>query len=128
MWLNDQVRNSEVFLKLSSYAQDLINKTEKVIKSAQELVVSLDDISEAAVSQRELSTIIYELKALVNALDLIFLNPSAAYAYAATLFKKKDKHYDTLQALMINVGHALDEKFYANTHRDRKSTRLNSSH
>ena len=116
LWLNDQVRNSEVFLKLSSYAQDLINKTEKVIKSAQELVVSLDDISEAAVSQRELSTIIYELKALVNALDLIFLNPSAAYAYAATLFKKKDKHYDTLQALMINVGHALDEKFYANTH------------
>ncbi len=116
LWLNDQIRASDTFANLASHGQVFYEQGERMLKKLTELIAVLDDIPAAAAVQRELSTMVLDIKGLMQATEIILLNPNPAYAYSATLFKKKDKPYDVLQALLLNVGAALDERFYAHTH------------
>lgn len=115
IWLNDDVRGSEHFAALASHASAYYDAAEKFVKAGQELVVALEDIEHAAVPQRELASLVVETKDFMTAAEVIFFNPSERYAYAARLSKKPDNPNDLLQALLVNVGLELNERFFERT-------------
>lgn len=127
IWINEEVKTTTIFAALASYAQELIDRSEKLIGCCQNLVGFLDDFENAAVIQREIAAVAIELKEIINAAHTIFVNPTDAYVYSATLSKKSAEKAskgplgrDTntrnlIEALPFNVGVELNETLYANT-------------
>lgn len=116
VWINAEVRQSQVFGDVALIAHDLIESADKLIKTTQDLVGYLEGIDEAAVSQRELASLAYDLKAVRNAAEIIFEKAPENYAYQATIHRKKDRKVDTASALLLDVGEKMNETFYATTH------------
>ena len=116
LWINAEMRRSGVFQALTGLARTLIETAEKLVAACQELVGYLEDAQGAAAIQREIAATAYELKDLIAAADTIFVNPSDAYVYAATLARKPDRGGNVLTAQLYNVGAKLDETLYVNTH------------
>ncbi len=116
LWINDDIRSSATFADVRQKALALREGAEKLIASCQNLVAYLDDLENAAAVQREIASLCLDLKAQVNAIELIIVSPSDMNAFAATLSKKKDRYNDKLEALPMNVGETLNETLYARTH------------
>lgn len=116
LWINDEVRRTEKFRNLSVLAKELTEAIDKLITCNTEVVAYLEGIEGAAALSREISALTYDLKEQLNACEVIFSEPSPTYAYAATLFRKRDRISDVLSALMVNIGQKLDETFFATTH------------
>lgn len=115
LWLNDDIRASATFDALRTTAKAAQSAAEKLITSSQELVGYLENIEGAAEPQREIASVAMDLRDLVGAIEVIFGPKSDSYAYAAELCKKKDKQTDKLEALIVNVGAALEDKLYSQT-------------
>ena len=116
IWINGDVRKSGVFSDVAACVAELVEKADKLIKEASDLVAYLEGVDEAALSQREIASCVMELRDLRNAAELIFSVSPDTYAYQATLNRKKDRHADKVQALLLDVGDKLNETFYAQTH------------
>lgn len=116
LWLNDDIRRSVTFLDVRQKGEGLRESAEKLISACQNLVAYMEEIEGLAAIQNEIASLAISLKDQVNAVDLILANKDAAYAYAATLHKKKDRLVDSLEALPINVGEKLNETLYTRTH------------
>lgn len=115
IWINGEVRHSQVFSDVAACVASLVENTDKLIKAASELVAYLEGIDEAAVSQREISSTIMTLRDIRNAAESVFETPSESYAYQATLNRKKDRHTDSAKALLLDIGDKLNETFYTTT-------------
>ncbi len=127
VWINDEVKTTTIFAALASYAQEMVDRSEKLIGCCQNLVGFLDDFENAAVIQREIAAVAIELKEIINAANTIFVNPTDAYVYSATLSKKSAEKAgkgllgrdmntrNVIEALPFNVGVELNETLYANT-------------
>ena len=89
---------------------------EKLVTPCQELVGYLEDVDGAADVQREIASLAMELKDQIRAVELILVQAPDGYAYAASLCRKSDKATDKLEALLLNVGDAMNETLYARTH------------
>ncbi|WP_139651400.1 helicase C-terminal domain-containing protein [Raoultibacter phocaeensis] len=116
LWINDQIRASDTFATLCSYARIFTDKAEKLVKACQDLVAYLEDLDEAAELQREIASTAISLKEMMNAAETILFTAPPTYAYAATLSKKSERVAENLQALLIDVGDKMNETLYANTH------------
>ena len=116
VWVNADVRKTEKFRDVAATAGVLIDQSDKLVKASQDLVAYLEGIDEAAVAQREVASVAMELRDIRNAAELIFQTAPEAYAYQATLYRKKDRRADRLQALMLDVGDKMNESFYAQSH------------
>lgn len=116
LWLNEDIRRSERFRAIAERGDLMCSEAEKLVLACQDLVAFLEDFDQAAAVQREIASIAMSLKDLMHAAEVIFGPPSDAYAYAATLSRKKDRQAEKLQALVMNVGSELGETLYARTH------------
>lgn len=116
LWLNDQIRSSSVFSGLRSSEQLLVKAADELIDTSQRLVAFLEDVPEAAVAQREIATIVLELKDMRQAAELIFEKQDSAFAYQASLNRKKDRFEDSFEALPLDIGLSMNETLYARTH------------
>ena len=116
IWINTEVRSSQVFADVAACAVELVESADKLIKAASDLVAYLEGIDEAAVAQREMASCTMELRELRNATELIFAQAPETYAYQATLNRKKDRHTDKVQALLLDVGDKMNETLYTTTH------------
>lgn len=116
LWINDDVRGSATFTHIVALGRVMSEAAEKLVTRSQELVGYLEDLEGAAEIQREIASVAMELKEQLNAADIILAKAPETYAYAATLNRKKDKVAEKLQALLINVGEAMNETLFARTH------------
>ena len=116
VWVNSETRKNGVFRDVALTATALITASDKLVKAAQDLVAYLEGIDEAAVAQREIASVALELRDIRNAAELFFSLAPENYAYQATLFRKKDRRTDRMQALLLDVGDKMNEGFYASTH------------
>lgn len=116
LWLNDEIRSSTLFRTLADHGRAMAEAAEKLVTVCQELVGYLDDAEGAAVVQREIAAIAIELKDIIRAVEIICVQCPEQYVYAATLSRKNDRPRNKLEALLLNVGHTLNETLYANTH------------
>lgn len=116
LWINDEVRRSETLGTVREHGTVMREAAEKLVSACQELVAYLEDVEGAADIQRELAACAIDLKELASACEVVLDIAPDGFAYSATLCRKKDKPVDKLQALMINVGEALQETLYARTH------------
>ena len=57
-----------------------------------------------------------ERRDLRNAAEVIYGDPSDRYVYQAVVSHKKDRFNDAVQALLLDVGEPMNERFYARTH------------
>ena len=115
LWVNDDIRRSDVFARLKGYGAALREAAEKLVTACQELVGYLEDVEGAADVQRELAATAMDLKDLISASEVILEVAPEGFAYSATLCRKRDKAVEKLQALMVNVGEALGETLYVRT-------------
>ena len=116
VWINADVRRTQVFCDVAGCVSELIEASDRLIKTSSDVVAFLEDINEAAVAQRELASCTMELRDLRNAAELIFQLVPENYAYQATLLKKKDRLSDCVSALLLDVGEKMNETLYARTH------------
>ena len=116
IWINSDVRQTQVFADVAASAHELIESTDKLIHAVQDLVAYLEGIDEAAVAQRELASVAYDLRGVRNAAEVIFELAPETYAFQAHIHRKKDKHGDDASALLLDVGEKMNETFYAQTH------------
>lgn len=116
LWVNDDIRSSVTFGDVKLKASAMREAAEKLVKAAQDLVAYLEGIDGAVSSQAEIASVAISLKEQINAIEVILEAPSDAYAYAATLNKKKDKVAEKLSALPVSVGERLNDTLFANTH------------
>ena len=116
LWINDDIRKSATFGDVAEKGSALRETAEKLIVACQNLVAYLEDIEDAAAVQREIASIAIDLKEQVSAVELILENPGEAFAYSATLCRKKDRVAEKLEGLPVNVGAKLNETLYASTH------------
>ena len=115
LWLNDDIRQSYTFAALVSYGRVMCDAAEHLVKSSQELVGYLEGVEGAAALQREIASTAMTLKEVVNAAEVILFDGSPLYAYAAHLSRKKQSP-ERLEALMLDVGDAMNENFFARVH------------
>ena len=116
VWISDSVRRSEVFRASSKLGKSTGAAAESLVTACQEVVGFLDNVRGAEQQQRDIATIAAELKDQINAIEVIFGEPSESYAYSATLSRKKDFVGEKLQAIPLNVGERFNETLYARTH------------
>ena len=116
LWVNDAVRQTEQFGMVAEYAHVFVESADKLITACQELVAYLEDVEGVANAQRDVAAVAYELKDARNAAELFFEAATDAFVCQATLEKKKERHGDTLEALLLDVGDELNERLYATTH------------
>ena len=116
LWINEEVRRSAVFSEVAERGAAMSEAAEKLAHACVELVGFLEGVEGAAVSQRELASLAAELKDQINAIDVILVRPSEAYAYSATLCRRKDRAAEKLEALPVDVGQRLNETLFARTH------------
>lgn len=116
LWISQDIRRSSVFKALSEYGYRMRESAEKLIAACQELVAFMEEIDGVAEVQREIASCAIELKEAVSAEEVIFDIAPEGFAYSATLCRKKDRPAERLEALMVNVGEALDETLYEKTH------------
>ena len=115
IWINGDVRGTRVFNDVASCALDFVEKCDQLIKALQEIVGYLEGVDAAAVSQRELAVLAYDLKGARNAAELIFQTASESYVYQATVHRKKDRFVDKVKASLLDVGEKMNETFYTQT-------------
>ena len=124
LWINQGVRTSPQFKALETYASDMVEKGEKLVTTAQEIVALMDDFKGVGFAQREIASFALELKEVVTSTNAIFLNPSELYVYSVTLNRREGKgarakqpgsNKTVFHAQLYNVGQELDETLYANT-------------
>ena len=116
LWVNGDIRSSATFTDVVEKGRAMADCAEKLVTACQEIVAYLEDADGAAVIQREIASIALELKDILKAAEVILFSAPESYVYAATLSRKGDRPVDKLEALLYNVGAALDETLYANTH------------
>lgn len=114
LWINEEVRSTQVFKDLAALAVDLKEASERLVTASQELVGFLEGFDGVAVIQREIAAVAIELKELIQALDAIFVWPTDEYVYSATLYRRSERTNNLIEALLYNVGTRLDETLYAN--------------
>ena len=116
VWINGEVRESQTFADVASSANELIEASDRLIAACQDVVAYLEGIDEAAVAQREIASCTMELRDLRNAAELVFSVAPQNYAYQAALFRKKDRHTDRAEALLLDVGDMMNETLFVRTH------------
>ena len=116
IWVNKEVRQSALFGDLVLVADELVQATDKLIGCISDIVAYLEGIDEAAVSQRELASLAFDLKALRNAVEIVFMHAPESYAYQAVIHRKKDRYTDKISALLLDVGEKMNELFFSTTH------------
>lgn len=115
LWLNEDIRSSYTFAALASYGRIMCDASERLVKSAQELVGYLEGVEGSAAIQREIASTAVSLKDLISAAEVILFDTSPMYAYAAHL-SKKNLGNERLEALMLDVGDAMNESFFSRIH------------
>lgn len=113
LWISADIRKSSVFQTLAGYGRTMRKASEKLIRACQDLVAFLEEIEGAADAQREIAAAALELKEAAAAEEVIFDVAPEGFAYSATLCRKKDRAAETMEALLINVGNALNETLYS---------------
>ena len=116
IWINGDVRKTQVFNDVCIVVHELVEASDKLIKATQDLVAYLEGIDEAAVAQREIAAVAMELRDLRNAAELIFETAPDNYAYQAALNRKKDRQTDSVEALLLDVGDKMNETLFTSTH------------
>lgn len=119
VWINDEVRSSYSFKNLCDLAHVLCDAAENLIKACQGMVSLMEDIPAAASAQRDIASVALSLKDQIGACETILFEGPDTYAYSAHLIKHpggRFKGYESLEALMMNVGAEMNETLYARTH------------
>ena len=116
IWLNADVRHSQKFNDVAAIVLQLVEASDKLIAKASDVVAYLEGIEEAAAAQREIASCVMDAREIRNAAELIFQLVPDNYVYQATLFKKKDRLQDSVQALLLDVGDKMNETLYTRTH------------
>lgn len=116
LWVNPGVRNSATFQALAGLGKTMCEDMEKLIAASQNMVAFLDDFDEASAVQRDIASMAMSLKEMLGAAEVVLGPASDGYAYSATLSRRKDRVCERLEALLLNVGAALQDKMYSQTH------------
>ena len=115
LWINQDVRNHEAFLALKSYASVFSQTAEKLLNAASELVAFLEDVDGMEGAQREVATVVIDVKEILSSVERIFDTTDDRYVYSAVLSRRPEHISEVLTAELVDVGSMLEETLYQDT-------------
>ena len=110
VWIDEDMRNTDEWAAIEAACAKLSPTLEETINTLESAYDAL--ASEGGQLGFELTDPIRRLKAIVDSLRLIVLEPDDAYVYSAELFRGKRRASDTLQAQMLSIAPSLIDKWY----------------
>ena len=116
VWINQEVRESDQFNALYKLAKDWYESAENLVTESSKVLAYLEDFKSFAVTTREISAFVVDIKEVMNSCDVIFFNNSDKYVYSAFLNRKKTIKQDKLTAELYSVSEVLNEQLYAKAH------------
>lgn len=72
----------------------------------------MENYKSTEVSQIELASFVFEVKEIIDALDIIFFNRDESYVYSATVNLRGDTSREYIGAELVSVSKALNESLY----------------
>ena len=115
LWINDHVRTAEQFAFLRALGKTFRESAERVVTSANELLAYLEGVDGVADCQREIATIVIDIKEMIQTSELILEKDDSRFVYSAKLSRKPERVAESLQAQIVDIGQALNETLYEHT-------------
>lgn len=112
IWINEDIRSSYTYKDVREKGLALCDATERFVARSQDVVAYLDELDGCEGVQRELASVVLDLKCVISICDILFVHTSDRYVYSAFLNRKDDKGTDKLEAQLFNVGGYLDDVLY----------------
>ena len=115
LWINDRVRGEEQFAALRGFGKSFCEAAERVVTAANELIAYLEGVDGVADCQREIATMVIDIKEMLQASELILEKDDPRFVYSAKLSRKPERVAEILQAQIVDIGQALNETLYEHT-------------
>ncbi len=115
LWLNDDIRASEVFAGVKSAAKSLYDTLEKTIATSRDIVAFLESIDVTSSEQREIALVALELKELYEALETIFFTNATNKVHSVKLSRTKNRLNEVFTAQPLDLGQNFNETLYQET-------------
>ena len=115
LWINDAVRADERFQALRGFAKTFREEAERLVSISNELIAFLEGVDGVADCQRDIATVVIDVKEMCQAAELIMEQADPRFVYSAKLSRKPERVAETLEAQIVDVGQTLNETLYENT-------------
>lgn len=115
LWLNDEVRSSEVYRGVVSRAHALYDILEKLIRATRDIVAYAEQMEDSSSAQRELALVALELRELYETLDIMFFHENENNVYSVRLNRTKGSLDEEFSVQPLDLGASLNESLYAET-------------
>lgn len=115
LWLNDDVRSSEVYRGVVSRARALYDILEKLIRATRDIVAYAEQMEDSSSAQRELALVALELRELYETLDIMFFHENENNVYSVRLNRTKGSLDEEFSVQPLDLGASLNESLYAET-------------
>lgn len=115
LWINEKVRTTPQFACVREYGKQFQESAERLVKASSELVAFLEGVDGVADIQRDIATVVIDAKSMLQACNLILDKRDEGYVYSAKLSRKPERVSECLEALIIDIGAALNETLYEKT-------------
>ena len=115
LWLNDDIRSSEVYRGVVSRARALYDILEKLIRATRDIVAYAEQMEDSSSAQRELALVALELRELYETLDIMFFHENENNVYSVRLNRTKGSLDEEFTVQPLDLGASLNESLYAET-------------
>lgn len=115
LWLNDEIRSSEVYRGVVSRARALYDILEKLIRATRDIVAYAEQMEDSSSAQRELALVALELRELYETLDIMFFHENENNVYSVRLNRTKGSLDEEFSVQPLDLGASLNESLYAET-------------
>lgn len=115
LWLNDDIRSSEVCRGVVSRARALYDILEKLIRATRDIVAYAEQMEDSSSAQRELALVALELRELYETLDIMFFHENENNVYSVRLNRTKGNLDEEFSVQPLDLGASLNESLYAET-------------
>ena len=114
-WIDDCARAKQQFVSLRAFGKTFREAAERVVTAANELIAYLEGVDGVADCQREIATIVIDIKDMIQASELILEKNDSRFVYSAKLSRKPERVVESLRAQIVDIGQALNETLYERT-------------
>lgn len=115
LWLNDDIRSSDVYRGVVSRARALYDILEKLIRATRDIVAYAEQMEDSSSAQRELALVALELRELYETLDIMFFHENENNVYSVRLNRTKGNLDEEFSVQPLDLGASLNESLYAET-------------
>jgi len=117
MRVTDDLRDRSEWSVAAGVGHSLARRIDTIVSLGRDLVTALEEAGEDFVDARaDLAGLLSRLREQLSGLESVLDGGDETFVYAVQVSKRRDDKRDSVSASMLDVGEALLERFYPDTH------------